>query len=383
MDVSIVVPIHNGEDFLEECINSLLNQSYKDFELILVDDGSEDQSGKICDKYEKKDHRIKVVHKKNEGVTCARITGVEKASSDLITFVDADDWVDKHFLERLLSSMKISDADIVISGCVYEQGTETTVSRNLIKEGIYEGKTLIETVISRMLYYKGFYQFGIQPYMWNKLFRKRELLFCLKEIDIKIYDGEDVALVYPYLLRTERVVIINDCMYHYRVHEGSVSFKKRKDFYANISRLYLQLYKSCQSSRYFELMLPQIDEYMRRMVWLGTSRDIAEEDRFFFPFRKVPSGCRIVLYGAGVVGRVYHRQIEKTKYCKVISWIDRDYIELSLQGMSVEKPDTILKREFDYIIIANGKENVQEEMKSYLINLGIEKEIIITGDILN
>lgn len=383
MDVSIVVPIHNGEFFLKESIESLLSQSHTNFELILVNDGSKDQTGILCDRFAEKDHRIRVIHKNNQGVTCARITGVEAANSELVAFVDVDDWVDKNFLERLLISMKTANADIVISGCIYERGTTTTISRNLIEEGIYEGEELIKTVISKMLYYKGFYQFGIQPYMWNKLFRKKELLSCLKEINTKIYDGEDVAVVYPYILKTKRVVVINDCMYHYRVHEGSVSFKKKKDFYANVSRLYLQLYKNCQDSQYFELMRPQIDEYMRRMVWLGTSRDIAEEDRLFFPFRQIASGCKIVLYGAGLIGRVYRRQIEKTKYCKVVSWVDQNYIELSLQGLPVEDPNTIWKLKFDYVVIANGKERIQKEIKLYLIGMGIQKEQIVAGDTLD
>lgn len=383
MNLSVVVPIYNGESFVEICIGSILNQNYKNFELILVDDGSNDQSGKICDEFRKRDNRIKVIHKRNAGVTSARIKGIEAASSKYIAFIDADDWVDKDFLGQLIVSMELTKADIVISGCLYEQGDVTTASINLIKEGVYEDKRLVNDVISRMLYYEGFYNFGIQPYMCNKLFCKDILLSCFKGIDTKIYDGEDVAIVYPYLLKSKKVTIINDCMYHYRIHENSVSFKKRKDFYENVSRLYLQLYKSCQESEYFELLLPQLNQYMRRMVWLGTPRDIAEEDRLFFPFAKIPGGCRVILYGAGLVGRIYYRQLEKTKYCKVVCWVDRDYIELSLQGMPVERPDVILMKEFDYIIIAQGRRKVQEEIKQYLDNLGILKNKVIVGETLD
>lgn len=383
MNLSVIVPIYNGEFFIEACIESILNQSYKDFELILVDDGSNDQSGKLCDEFKKKDNRIKVIHKRNEGVTSARIKGVKAANGKFIAFIDADDWVDKNFLERLIVSIKLTKADIVISGCLYEQGDETTASINLIKEGVYEGESLVNDVISRMLYYEGFYKFGIQPYMCNKLFRKDILMSCFKGIDVKIYDGEDVAIVYPYLSKSKKVTIINDCMYHYRIHETSVSFKKRKDFYENVSRLYLQLYKSCQESEYFGLLLPQLDQYMRRMVWLGTPRDIAEEDKLFFPFAKIPGGSSVILYGAGLVGRIYYRQIEKTKYCKIVCWVDRDYIELSLQGMPVEKPDAILMKEFDYIIVAQGKKRIQEEIKEYLDDLGILKNKVIVGEVLD
>lgn len=375
------MPVYNGESFLDVCINSLLSQSYKNFEVILIDDGSEDQSGQICDRWAEKDQKIRVIHKTNEGVTRARITGVEEATSEFISFVDVDDWVDVYFLERLVDSMTLTKADIVISGCFYEEEGKTTVSKNLIKAGTYEGKMLVDHVISRMLYYNGFYKFGIQPYMCNKLFRKDLLKACLKGMDTTIYDGEDVAVVYPYIIESQKVIVINDCMYHYRIHRGSVTHRIGDDFYENVSKLYLYLDKKFKGSKYYDLIRPQLDEYMRMMIWKGTPENIrGKTEQYFFPFAKVKQNSDIVLYGAGEVGKKYYQQIMRAKYCNIVSWVDKNYMELSAQGIPIEPLETALEKKFDYVVIANATEKTRNEIKFRLIGLGVEEEIIVSGE---
>ena len=138
MKISVIVPIYNAESFLEKCIDSILKQTYIGFELILVDDGSWDRSGSICDEFSKKDDRIQVIHKKNEGLICARITGVEAAKGEYVAFVDADDWVEDSFLERLVNPMEDVGADIVVSGCISEIDGRSDKITNLIPTVIYD-----------------------------------------------------------------------------------------------------------------------------------------------------------------------------------------------------------------------------------------------------
>ena len=121
MNISVIVPIYNGELYVEKCINSILAQTNRCFELVLVDDGSTDNSGKICETFAEKDSRVKVIHKKNAGLINARITGIEAAKNELISFVDADDWIDEMFLERMAAVLEDENADIVISGCMAEK----------------------------------------------------------------------------------------------------------------------------------------------------------------------------------------------------------------------------------------------------------------------
>ena len=112
--ISIIVPIYNVEVYLEECINSLIHQTYLNIEIILIDDGSSDSSGKICDKYKKIDNRSQVVHKKNGGVSSARNAGLSLVNTRYISFVDPDDYVSEQFIEKLYNSLIDNSADIAV-----------------------------------------------------------------------------------------------------------------------------------------------------------------------------------------------------------------------------------------------------------------------------
>lgn len=381
MKVSVVVPVYNGELYIEQCICSILAQNYKDFELLIIDDGSTDSSGKICDAYANMDDRIKVIHKKNEGLIKARITGIEASRFEWISFVDADDWIDKIFLQRLVDSLKNEKADIAISGCMAEKDKMSRPIQNRILPGVYENDKLKNCFFPRMLYYQGFYEFGIMPYMCNKVFRKDLLRKCYIDIDTKIYDGEDVAVVYPYLLSSKRIVVIDDAMYHYRIHENSMSNKREKGFYENVSRLYLHLNKKFKESNYYDIMRPQLDEYMRMMIWKGTPEDIrGKSEQYFFPFTKIRPNSDIVLYGAGEVGKKYYQQIMRTKYCKIVTWVDKNHIELSAQSIPVDAPEVIFEKKYDYVVIANVAEKIRNEIKSCLIGWGVKAESIVMGE---
>ena len=115
--ISIIIPVYNVEDYLSMCIESVIAQTYKDWELILVDDGSPDNSGSICDEYASRDPRIRVIHKKNAGVSAARNTGIEAANGEWISFIDSDDWVDTDYLEKF--ELDKDDADLIIQGLEY------------------------------------------------------------------------------------------------------------------------------------------------------------------------------------------------------------------------------------------------------------------------
>lgn len=380
MKISVIVPVYNGELYIEKCITSILEQTYTEFELILVNDGSTDHSGTICEKFANKDRRIKVVHKKNGGLISARITGIEEAKGKWISFVDSDDWIDTFFLERMINVAEKSAADIVISGCISENSGVSEKITNLIPSGIYEENELEMSFIPKMLYYQGFYQFGILPYMCNKIFNREILKKCYENIDTKIYDGEDVAVVYPYILYSKRIAVIDECMYHYRIHEKSMTFQKKKGFYENVSRLYIHLYKIFSTSKYYEVMLPQLNQYMRLMIWIGIPEENRKKEGYLFPFEKVPYGSDVILYGAGAVGIEYYQQLKRSNYCNIVTWVDRNYLGMAGQGFLIESPNMISFKKYDYIVIANIKEEIRKEIKEFLLEMGISENKIIMGE---
>ena len=114
--ISVIVPVYNVEQYLERCVDSIINQTYKNLEIILVNDGSTDNSGQLCDKLAKKDNRIRVIHKENGGLSDARNVGIDEAKSDLIGFIDSDDYIDEDMYELLINNMKNANADLSMCG---------------------------------------------------------------------------------------------------------------------------------------------------------------------------------------------------------------------------------------------------------------------------
>ena len=119
--ISVIVPIYNVENYINRCLNSIINQTYKNLQIILVDDGSTDDSGKVCDKYALKDSRIKVIHQKNSGPVRARKTGLEASTGEYIGFVDSDDWIEPNMYEEMLNNLIQTNADFAQSRIILEK----------------------------------------------------------------------------------------------------------------------------------------------------------------------------------------------------------------------------------------------------------------------
>ncbi len=377
VNTSVIVPIYNAERYLRACLNSIINQTYQNFEVILVNDGSTDNSGAICEQYAKNDGRMHVIHKSNEGSTSARKTGIMAAQGNYIAFVDADDWLDSDFLKCGIHLMESEKADIVITGCIRENSICPEIIQNKIGSGIYDIQRLAGEVWPRMLYYEGFYEFGILPFMWNKFYRRNLLVECCSNIDLKIYDGEDAAVVYPYLLKTQKAVITEDAKYHYRIHSESITAGKKDDYYENTARLYLYLASKFQDSPYSRFMMPQLDSYMRMMIWQGKPGGFIETTKFIFPFKQIPQGSSIILYGAGYVGQVFHHQLTLSNYCTVTAWVDKGYKREELKQIGVVGIEALHTRQYDYVVLAVSREDLAAEITGELVSYGVDKGKIV------
>lgn len=140
--LSVIIPVYNAEEYLDRCITSVMNQSFKNLEIILVDDGSKDNSPEKCDNYEKIDKRIKVIHQQNGGVSAARNAGLDLASGDYITFVDSDDYIDTNMYERMLGVAMENNCDVVLCDCLKESNQKSFVYSHNIRSGFYDEKML-------------------------------------------------------------------------------------------------------------------------------------------------------------------------------------------------------------------------------------------------
>jgi glycosyltransferase involved in cell wall biosynthesis len=383
--VSIIVPAYNAERYIEDCLDSLVRQTYKDIEIIVIDDGSLDSTGYICDVYQEYYKKlIKVVHCSHCGVSFARLSGIRKATGKYAVFVDADDWVENDYISSMLSYME--DADVVAAGIAREvqgQPGNTIYEYNDIPSGRYENELEKRELYEKMLYSKAPYRFGVLPYMCNKMFRKDFMKQMLEKTDKRIFDGEDAAVVYQYLLLSQRIVLTDECKYHYIYHKSSVSLTDTQDAYLNASYLYQELYACFRQSEYCAVLLKQLDAYMRRLIWKKDPAAYLQVNSFSFPYDKVQPGSEIILYGMGKAGNVFYRQIIQTRCCNIIAWADikAEHIGNTVEGIPRILPEEIKRYSFDYVVIAIQNKILACNIAEKLFSWGVEKNKIIIPEI--
>lgn len=220
--VSIIVPIFKVEEYLHKCIESIIGQTYKNIEIILVDDGSPDSCPGICDEYAQKDERIKVLHKRNEGLVKARQDGLGIATGDYIQFVDGDDWIDVEFTAKMLDYIEKYNLDIVMCG-YYLCSEEYVEGSSYFAEGFYGRNEIVTQIFPKMICTDRYFEFGIVPMVWNKLYRKELLLKRLPDVNPQISFGEDAACFYPLMLDINSIFIIKEPLYFYRQNNNSMT----------------------------------------------------------------------------------------------------------------------------------------------------------------
>ena len=230
-ELSIIVPIYNMGKYLEKCVSSILEQTFTDFELILVNDGSTDRSEEICRIFRQKDHRVKMINKENAGVSAARNTGIRQAKGNYLGFVDGDDWVEADMFEQLVSACKEYESDI--SACLITTVTHVCTDKTEVdrKVNVYDSYTAIRKI------YKGELPNGFS--VSNKVF-KRTLFDNLKFPTGRVY--EDAAVICQLLDQAERICCLNLYLYNYRQSEGSITrsgfSEKRFDIIPNYQENY-------------------------------------------------------------------------------------------------------------------------------------------------
>ncbi len=228
-NVSIIVPVYKTEKYVEECVSSLTEQSYENIEIILIDDGSPDKSGEICDKLAEKDVRIKVVHKVNGGVSSARNEGIKHSTGDYIMFADSDDFLDTMAVEKLLQ-MHDTDCDIVIFGAYdFINGEKKST-------WTYENK-----VVNASDFLKNYFDYRTKmdtnsPF--NKLYLKNIIDENKIEFSTQFKVGEDMLFNLEYYEKCKKIQIVDYYAYFYRIHSGSVMTSYKSNLFHQLKYLY-------------------------------------------------------------------------------------------------------------------------------------------------
>lgn len=220
--VSIIVPVYNAYDYLDVCVNSLVQQTYTNIQVILVDDGSTDGSAGLCDAWAGKDSRIVVIHQTNAGVSVARNTGLDTAEGDWLEFVDSDDWLEKETVEELVELVQREHAQMAIFNyrSVLDWDSPSTVYGKAADHRISSGMLSRKTVLDVILAYS-----GVKGYAWNKFFSRDLIEQRNLRFESKITMCEDLLFCVQYALLATTTVSTNRCLYNYRNNPNSASHK--------------------------------------------------------------------------------------------------------------------------------------------------------------
>ena len=246
--VSVIVPVYKGEKYIHRCIDSILSQTFRDFELILVDDGSPDNCGAICDEYAAKDSRIRVIHQKNGGASAARNAGLDRVTGDYVIFCDCDDMVAPRWLEHLMAAAA-PDTLPVCSFC-HEEAQLGKEKELAIAPGVTR---------TRDEYYF-FSCHGLGGYMCNSLYRNQVIQQHSLRLRVQKERGdynEDLLFNLQYIRHVERIVYVGYADYLYDLHEDSLSRGNQKHYFAKYEEKY-RLWRSFLEENHREDQLPQL-----------------------------------------------------------------------------------------------------------------------------
>lgn len=279
--ISVIIPIYNSEKYIPRCLDSICGQTYKNIEIVCIDDGSSDNAGKLLDKYAERDSRIIVRHQMNQGESKARNNGLQLATGDYIGFMDCDDWIEPDMYESLINCAEMDNLDMVVSSWFKDDDFSSIEIKNKLEVnlGIFGRDELLGYIYKRD-YYKGF------AYMWNKLY-KREVLTDEHGNMIKFNEhlrlGGDVLYLAEAAVRTNRAKYIDKAFYHYyqrsesgchtkdlskmrdwlRAYEKTIELMKQNEI-ANETVNYIKRFMAYHSSNAAEMAIEQKDDKRKK-----------------------------------------------------------------------------------------------------------------------
>ncbi len=340
--LSIIVPVYNVESYIRRALDSLLGQTYDNLEIILVDDGSTDSSGKICDEYAAKDERIIVIHKENGGIVSARKAAVLAVTGEYVINFDSDDWIEPDAYESVVKRIEEHHPDVVAFGYTKEYADFIEEYPLEFPQGYYSADQfwkLFNDSVKESLFFKQ----PIDMSQWDKaikteLIRKHQL-----NCSEKLRKNVDDAVIFPCLLDIEDIYIDSGCWYHYCVRKTSILWKNGTEDYERYLRLAKQLLMSIKDSRGREKVSKEFVLYklLHHLILDVPEKMFGEKECKIYP--ELKKGCNIIVYGKGVFANRMMERIRELNYCNIVDNID---------SKDVERLEQIDGSTYDYVVVA-------------------------------
>lgn len=425
------MPIYNEEDYLTECLNSVLGQTLKEIEIICIDDGSTDKSADILNEFAERDQRIRIITQENKGAGAARNAGMSVAVGEYFSFLDSDDLFDAYMLEKAYDRAKEYACDIVSFGsCRYDEITKS-------KRPAIAGKMKAEFLPDKTVFsYKDVKQdfFGtFYSWAWDKIFRAS----FVRENNMyfqNLRSINDLFFVCCALVKAKRISVLKDEFvvkrvnnlnaittnysksYNYNCfYEALMALKKQmmkwniyeifeRDFINYALQFVIRALDNFKETMIYEELYELLKgEWLKKLGISGHQQeyfysrsdfqkmcDIEQmtcaeykieneicimSGKYLFPFELIDKNSLIVLYGAGEVGKTYYKQIDFSHYCKIAMWCDKSCSHY--KNINIKHPKDIKTARFDKIVIAVNAKKVAREIEQELQELGVDKKYII------
>lgn len=376
--LSILVPIYNVKGYIEKCIESICNQSYRNLEIILVDDGSTDGSGLVCDEFASHDERVRVIHKANGGLVSARKAGAQIATGDYIVTVDGDDWIGRDRCKNLVEAgLKTLPSMVYMAGHYKEYEDNSVLVHEKVRTRTYVGneieKEFMQLLAGRTVYFER--KIELAQWLWCV---KREI-YCKNQlqIDDRISMGEDGINIFSCILDSSDINCICEPSYHYVQRKGSITFRDT-DWGKNHADYYYKQMKRILSEHRMNKEITNVAvQYMFHNLLLTNYKKIYDKNKeYLFPYPEVKRKSRIIVYGAGNLGVEIVNAIDMDTQYQIVSWVDRNKKQNPRSPHKVECASVIKEKSYDYIIVAVVVSEIAESIKKLLVSSGVPEDKI-------
>lgn len=356
---SVIVPVYNTKEYLSRCLDSIINQTYRDLEIICVDDGSTDGSGELLDRYAKTDNRIIVIHKENGGSTSARRIGAEICRGSYVSCIDSDDWIEAGMYDHIVGLLKGKEYDLVTTSIIRDYGEHVIVDNEKIEPGYYAGEELERKVKDRLVDYEHPFRFALLPSLCNKVIKASLYKKWQLQVPEEITIDDDTVCVYPCIMDSESIYVSDMSYYHYCQRASSQMMSINTVAKDKIESAYKYLRT---------IMSKEICDYLEMYALLLSAPDevIRSTDSGLYPFGELKKNSKIVIYGMGSFGRHLKKSIDMMPDYRVAACVDKNG-----DGKNIMKPSALSTIAFDYVLVGILLWEVRQNAIEDLWKLGI------------
>lgn len=386
--LSVIVPVYNVEPYLRRCVDSIINQTYKKLQIILIDDGSTDDSGKICDEFAARDARILVRHSQNGGLVSARKAGTCLAQGEYVSFVDGDDWIDSNRMERAVLKLQDEQVDMLyLGGYIREfDGERTLIVDDFVEEN-FSGSDMAKIFPLLQVPGKAFERI-LRPTMWNWIIKKDLVAKQQAQAEERISMGEDMLAIWTCALFANSARVFQCPTYHYTQRSDSLMYVFDSKEAFRMKLLSSQLMETVEKSRH------KSNDVVRTCAVLSAIQTIVFSDWSLLlktipdclvPYENVKLGSRVVVFGAGKIGFHLVGAVKRFGEYNIIAVCDNNTQRPKISGYEILLPKDAAKLDYDFVVVAVGYESMAMQMKNELLSLGVpeNKIALMSANILN